>query len=189
MVIIIVKPDEDIRNECKNLWNQSIDIVWLKEFYRSFIKWNRIDKRYPDVETQSKEINIARITSSCNAINIDTAFRRFDWIKKKVKEVDDKIREEYWDRYIWITAATLYEPTNIVYRYYQSEEDYVKQYIKYNKSEKRIVNYINNCIKWFSFDFITDNLREMFINWDITLASLIRIVKRDYVEIKEDFIL
>ena len=189
MTITIKKSDEDIRNECKNLWNQTIDIDWLKEFYRSFIKWNRKDERYPEVRTQSKEIGIARITAPRNTVNIDAALKRFDWIKEKVKEVDDRIREEYWDRYIWITAATLYCPTNITYRYYQSEEDYIIQYLKSNASEKAIVDYINKCIEWFSFDYIAGNLREMFINWDITLASLIKIVKWSCTDIKEGFVL
>lgn len=189
MVITIVKPDEEIRNECKNLLNQTVDIDWLKKFYHSFIKWEKRDGNYPNVNTHDKEIDMARITSPWNLVSIDVAFDWFDWVKEKVKEVDDKLREEYWDRYIWIVANTLYNPTNIMYRYYRSEEEYVKRFIGYNKFEKSIIRYINSCIKWFSFDYITDNLRAMFINWDITLASLIRIVKWSYVEIKEDFIL
>ena len=188
MVITIVKPDEEIRNECKNLLNQTVDIDWLKKFYHSFIKWDKRDGNYPKVNTHDKEIDMARITSPWNLVSIDVAFDWFDWVKEKVKEVNDKFREEYWDRYIWIVANTLYNPTNIMYRYYRSEEEYVKRFIGYNKFEKSIIRYINSCIKWFSFDFITDNLRAMFINWDITLASLIRIVKWNYVEIKEDFI-
>ena len=175
MVITIVKPDEEIRNECKNLLNQTVDIDWLKIFYHSFIKWDKRDGNYPNVNTHTKEIDLARITWAFNSVSIDVAFDWFDWVKEKVKEVDDKLKEEYWDRYI-------------MYRYYRSEEEYVKRYIRYNKFEKSIIRYINSCIKWFSFDYITDNLRAMFINWDITLASLIRIVKWNYVEIKEDFI-
>lgn len=189
MVITIMKSDEDIRNECKNLWNQTIDIDWLKEFYRSFIKWNREDTRYPRVTTYTKDVAITRVTASFNDINIDTVFERFDTVKEKVKEIDDKMREEYWDRYIWITASTLYCPTSIEYRIYQDEEDYVKQYIRNNTFEERVVNHINKCIEWFSFNYINDNLREMFMNWDITLVSLIRIVRWDHVEIKEDFVL
>lgn len=188
MVITILKPDLEIRNECKNLLNQTVDIDWLKKFYHSFIKWDKIDGNYPNVNTYTKEINLARITWAFNAVRIDTIFAWFDWVKDKVKEVDDKFREEYWDRYIWIVASTLYSPTNITYRYYRSEEEYVKRFIEYNKFGKSVITYINSCIKWFSFDYITDNLRDMFINWDITLASLIKIVKWSYVEIKEDFI-
>lgn len=189
MVITITKPDKEIRGECKNLLNQTVDIDWLKRFYHSFVKWNKIEENYPKVNTHDKEIDMARITGPWNPVGIDAVFTWFDWVKEKVKEVDDKLREEYWDRYIWIIASTLYNPTNIICRYYQSEEEYVKRFIRYNKFEKSIVHYINGCIKWFSFDYITDNLRAMFINWDITLASLIRIVKWNYVEIKEDFIL
>lgn len=31
MTIKIKKSDENIRNECKNLWNQEIDMDWLSE--------------------------------------------------------------------------------------------------------------------------------------------------------------
>ena len=189
MAITIKKSDEDIRNECKKLWNQEIDMDWLREFYHSFIKWNREDKRYPDVRTQSKEIGIARITMPWNTIDIEAVLKRFDWIKEKVKEIDDRNKEEYWDRYIWITAATLYCPKNITYKYYQSEEDYIIQYIKIKESGKMIVDYINECIEWFSFDYIAHNLRELFINWDITLDSLIKIVKWSHAKIEKSYTL
>lgn len=60
MVITIVKPDEEIRNECKNLLNQTVDIDWLKIFYHSFIKWDKRDGNYPNVNTHTKEIDLAK---------------------------------------------------------------------------------------------------------------------------------
>ena len=140
---------------------------------------------YPRVTTYTKEMGIARVTASFNDINIDTVFERFDVVKEKVKEIDDKMRQEYWDRYIWIIADTLYCPTNITYKYYQSEEDYIIQYLKNKESGKMIVDYINECIEWFSFDYIANNLRELFINWDITLDSLIKIVKWSHAKIEK----
>ena len=89
MVITIVKPDEEIRNECKNLLNQTVDIDWLKKFYHSFIKWNKIDRNYPKVNTHDKEYSREQLNRS-----IKTADRIRGYIQDTVMYLSQEEKEQ-----------------------------------------------------------------------------------------------